>query len=363
MNINKSTATFSTIVGIGEKIKKISKETGDEYIQLNRGVNAVVDIDLKPVIDMIDFNSKSLQVYAPNSGTEGFKNAVNREYFNSEGDVSNIFATPGGMPALDLIFQLLDVKRFYFPRFYWGSYSKVAIIRNAEIDLYHSLDDDIAPGSAVVVCFPSNPTGIEMNSEHLYNSIARLSNRGIIVIFDSPYRKMFKDDNLFLHLSMLENVIITESFSKSLGISGLRIGFIHSNNKELNEELNIRLLYEFNGVSTFSQIVVEKLLTTPAGMYVVADFKNETKKHIGLNIKYLSDNNLLTEEIYKDNSPLGIFAIINKSEEFLFQNKIGSVSLSKFTHDSIDKEKFKNDSRICVSVNHDQFVKFIKNVI
>ncbi len=174
---------------------------------------------------------------------------------------------------------------------------------------------------------------------------------------------MFKDDNLFLHLSMLENVIITESFSKSLGISGLRIGFIHSNNKELNEELNIRLLYEFNGISTFSQIVVEKLLTTPAGMFAVASFKNETKKHIGMNIKYLSDNNILTKEIYKDSPPLGIFAIINKSEDLLFQNKIGSVSLSKFTHDISDKERFKNDSRICVSVNHDQFVKFIKNVI
>jgi len=43
MKINKSGAKFSSIVGIGEKIKKIEKEIGVKYLPLNRGINDVVN--------------------------------------------------------------------------------------------------------------------------------------------------------------------------------------------------------------------------------------------------------------------------------------------------------------------------------
>jgi len=46
MEINKSSAKYSAIVGIGEKLKKKSIETGQEFLYLNRGINQVVNIDL-----------------------------------------------------------------------------------------------------------------------------------------------------------------------------------------------------------------------------------------------------------------------------------------------------------------------------
>ena len=70
MKINVSKATFSSIVGIGQKVKKTYKETGNTYLELNRGVNSVVGIDLTEVSKQIDFNSKELQLYAPNLGIE-----------------------------------------------------------------------------------------------------------------------------------------------------------------------------------------------------------------------------------------------------------------------------------------------------
>ena len=42
----------------------------------------------------------------------------------------------------------------------------------------------------------------------------------------------------------------------------------------------------------------------------------------------------LSSTIY-NTKPLGIFAIINKNEDYLFENKIGSVGLPKFTHNII----------------------------
>ena len=47
IDFNKSGAKFSSIVGIGETIRQLSAETGEEYLMLNRGVNAVTNIDLQ----------------------------------------------------------------------------------------------------------------------------------------------------------------------------------------------------------------------------------------------------------------------------------------------------------------------------
>ena len=51
--------------------------------------------------------------------------------------------------------------------------------------------------------------------------------------------------------------------------------------------------------------------------------------------------------------PMGIFVIVNKSEEELLEKRIGSVSLSYFTRDK--KEEAAKYARICVSVPPEKF--------
>ena len=65
-------------------------------------------------INKIDFNSKELQVYAPNLGMDSLRKSIVNHYFKSSTDnlnfLSRISITPGGMPALDLVIQLLNVE-------------------------------------------------------------------------------------------------------------------------------------------------------------------------------------------------------------------------------------------------------------
>lgn len=364
MKINKSGVSFSSIVGIGEKISKLKIETKEEWLELNRGVNSVTNIDISEIYKNINFNSKEYQLYAPNTGLKSLKENINREYFSNQSSIDNIFVSPGGMPSLDLVMQILQVDNIYFPQFYWGSYSKIATIRNKSFSFYENLDSlldkDLDDSSCIFICDPSNPTGLKLDDDYLLKMIKKLSNKGCTIVFDSPYRKLFYDDSFFKSL-IDDNVIIIESFSKWLGLPGARLGFIHSLNRDFNDELNIRLLYEFNGVSSPSQILINELLSTDIGKISIQNFQKETTENIKCNIEYLNKNNLLVNDIYKGNLPIGIFAIINKTEEFLFKNKIGSVGLDKFVIDN--KEKWKQYSRICVSVNHDSFIRFIKNVI
>lgn len=370
MRINLSKATFSSIVGIGQKVKKAAKDTGKNYIELNRGVNSVVGIDLTEIEKLIDFNSKDFQLYAPNRGMDDLRKTISKEYFPNftrmfDDAYEGISITPGGMPALDLIIQILNVENIYFPKFYWGSYSKVATIRNKQFSFYNNLYDlidnhKLDESSCVFICDPSNPTGMKMNDDMLLDLIKTIANTGAIVVFDSPYRKLFYNDNFFENI-IHPNVIIAESFSKRIGLPGARLGFIYSMNKEFNDELNIRLLYEFNGVSSPSQILVNTIISTDQGQEAIYNFQEETKKHIKMNIDFLRDNELLVDEIYNGENPMGIFAIINKSEDFLFQHRIGAVGLDKFVYHN--KDNWSSYSRICVSVQHELFKEFISKIL
>jgi aspartate aminotransferase len=365
MKINTSNATFSSIVGIGQKVKAASIKSGEKYLELNRGVNSVVDIDLEPIMKSINPNSKEFQVYSPNLGIESLRKSILNEYFPTKNEIENIAITPGGMPALDLVIQILNVETIYFPNFYWGSYSKMATIRKKQFSFYESLKDfdytKLNDSTAIFICDPNNPTGIKLDDDFLLEHIRKINETGALVIFDSPYRKLFYNDKFFDDISELDNVIITESFSKWIGLSGLRLGFIWSKNKEFNSELNIRLLYEFNAVSSVPQIIIDRVLSTNEGKIARDNFRRETVDSIKKNINFLKENNLLVKEIYGDDIPMGIFAIINKSEDYLFQNKIGAVGLDKFTYH--DKDNWSSYSRICVSVNHELFKEFIKKII
>ncbi len=363
MEINKSGATLSKIVQIGEKLKTLTAQNGMEYLPLNRGVNSVELIDLSEVVADMNFNSNEIQVYPPAAGFPLLKDAINNEYFGGKSKRDNILITAGGMNALDLIIQTVKIEKLFLPVYYWGCYFQMLQVRgvgNAEYHAQSELLDRIEElkGNAVLICDPGNPLGEKYDDEEQYNLIKTLSDAGVIVFFDSPYRRIFFDntDTYYTRLMELPNVVITESFSKSVGLSGQRLGFVHSTNDELNRELEIRLMYCTNGINAFAQQLVLRLLTTPEGERASQRFKDVTAEHIALNIEYLKNRGLLAEEYYSGPTPKGIFVVVNRTEEELLEKQIGSVSLSFFTKSQ--KEKASKYARICVSVPHDKFKQY-----
>lgn len=365
MKIKKSGATLSKIVQIGEKLKKLTQETGQEYLLLNRGVNSVVNIDLTDVVKEIDFNGNELQTYPPGPGFPALRKAINEEYFCGKSSPDNILITAGGMNALDLLIQCIDIEKLYLPVYYWGCYFHLLTIRgikNAEYAAQAELNDriDELKGNAVLICDPGNPLGEKYDDEAQYKLIKKLSDNGVLVLFDSPYRRIFfdKNDTYYSRLLELPNVVLTESFSKSVGLSGQRLGFIHTTNRELHDEAEVRLMYNTNGVNAFAQLLVLNLLTSPTGIRAAADFKRKTSTDIARNILYLKEHGLLADEFYRESLPKGIFVIVNKTEEELLEHRIGSVSLSFFTKSR--KEYASKYARICVSVAHDRFVRFFE---
>lgn len=361
--VNFSGAKYSSIVTIGEQLRQKSIEENREYLYLNRGINQVVTIDLNPIAKAIDYNSEKLQYYPPGRGTSGLKKAVNTHFFQGSATDDNIFITSGGMNALYLTISCLNYDTIYTPNLFWGAYGNLLKIHKKTQDFYHSFEDLISrpeayADSAVIICDPNNPSGEKAPDKLLLNTVEALAKHNVTVIWDGPYRKLFTDENDTLYKKLLEyeNVIITESFSKSVGLSGQRVGFMHCSDKNFQKEFAVRLLFSGNGVNVFAQELIERLLVSPEGEKAVTQFRNETTGAIKKNIAYLKKRGFIAEELYSYDEIWGIFVILNITEQQLTNAAIGSVGLNYFTKDpKINTEAY---SRVCVSVPHEKFKRF-----
>jgi len=306
-----------------------------------------------------------MQYYPPGRGFLDLRKAINQTYFHEKSSTENIYITSGGMNALYLVYRTLKVEKVFTPAFFWGAYTNLFKITDIPHYYYNSYDElydnpEKFKNSSIIICDPNNPLGDKFDDDKLIETLKKLQKYNITVVWDSPYRRLFYDeaDTMYARLLEFDNLIITESFSKSVGLSGQRLGFMHCSNKEFNEEFAIRLLFSGNGVNVFSQLLVEKILNTEQGRVAAKNFHQKTVADIKTNIKYLMDNNLLAKEFYDDSTPMGIFVIVNKSTEELLVKNIGSVPLNYFTFkDDIDVNKY---SRICVSVPSADFKRFFE---
>jgi aspartate/methionine/tyrosine aminotransferase len=268
------------------------------------------------------------------------------------------------MGALDVIIRTLDIKSIYAHDYYWGAYRNMLLVHNKPLNNYSDFEwlranvEEVA-GSAVIICDPNNPLGTKYDDESLLELVRFFTANGVTVIWDGPYRRLFNDasDDMYVKLAQIEDVIICESFSKSVGLSGQRIGFIYCANPDFGKELTLNVLYAGNGVNAFGQQLITLLLSSPEGQKAVADFKKTTVEGIAQNIAYLYEIGLLADKYYQTAEPVGIFVVVNRSHEELLENRIGSDPLGFFT---AKKEEAEGYARICVSVPHEKFKQFFQ---
>ena len=354
MKINTANVTYSSIVQIGENINKIEKETGDKYLKLHRGVMDVTTLDIDSLNLNLDLNSVKTQQYSGNDGSPELIETI-KEEFGLEG---HVIITPGGMAGLDLLINSLGDETIWIPNYHWGSWNKILTTHGKEIKTFDDFKiDEFSPRSGtVMLCYPSNPTGYCPDIETIKNFLARSKDAGVTVVLDLPYYYLFSDVNDELSDFFFDNVIVVSSFSKSIGLSGYRVGYISTKNEALYQTLRIRSLYKYNSISTLPQYIVNKLLKEKAA---ITEYRKKTVDSIKKNIMVLEMNGLLFDEY--PNIPTGPFAVVNISYDELLKNKISSVPLSKFT---LNKQlKHENCSRISVAVDHKVFWEYFEKML
>jgi len=97
-----------------------------------------------------------------------------------------------------------------------------------------------------VICNPNNPTGSMLDQEDI--QILLGENKQVLFLIDEAYFEFINETSLPL-VQTNENVIVTRTFSKAMGIPALRFGYLLAQPSLINEMIKVRGPYAVNMMS------------------------------------------------------------------------------------------------------------------
>jgi histidinol-phosphate aminotransferase len=104
------------------------------------------------------------------------------------------------------------------------------------------IEDDIR---LVVICNPNNPTGTAVTLEDIERILKKALKTNTLVYIDEAYYEFCQITAASL-IDKYPNLIITRTFSKAFGLASLRIGYVLSSVKNIDEMLKVRGPYDIN---------------------------------------------------------------------------------------------------------------------
>lgn len=106
-----------------------------------------------------------------------------------------------------------------------------------------------------ILCSPNSPTGTSLSPDGLIQILE--ATRGLVLL-DEAYHEF--SENRYVELQKFTHLLISRTFSKALGLAGLRIGYFLGNSALIQEIGKAKLPYNLN---TFSEFVAGKVLDRP----------------------------------------------------------------------------------------------------
>lgn len=124
--------------------------------------------------------------------------------------------------------------------------------------------DKVARADVIFFCSPNNPTGAAATKEQLQQLVDYAKRNNSIIIYDAAYSQYIKDKgipkSIFEIEGAKENAIEVNSFSKSIGFTGVRLGWTVVPNElkfedgsSVRDDWNRIMTTIFNGASNISQ--------------------------------------------------------------------------------------------------------------
>jgi histidinol-phosphate aminotransferase len=93
-----------------------------------------------------------------------------------------------------------------------------------------------------VICSPNNPTGNEISSA----AIGRLAGHGGLLVIDQAYHEFSGGESVVPLLEKHPNLVVLRTFSKAMGMAGLRVGYLLASPELVREINKARLPYNLN---------------------------------------------------------------------------------------------------------------------
>ena len=275
-SVVKSVSPSATISLLNKE--NVLKAAGKKVISFSLG-----EPDFNTPIKILEFaNEKMMEGYTHYTQSAGIPELRRKiaEKFSIEKNVKisekNVLVTPTKFALYASYLTLLDPgDEILIPDPGWVSYVEMAHLVGAR-PIYYKLDEnkdysldqeDIKSKinektRAIVINTPHNPTGSVLNNDDL-NFLRDISkDKKIFIISDEIYEKLVFEGNhqsILNDISLLENLIIVSGFSKSHAMTGLRIGYLISN-EEIVKYVDKIQQHTLTCAATYSQYAALKAL-------------------------------------------------------------------------------------------------------
>jgi aspartate/methionine/tyrosine aminotransferase len=221
-------------------------------------------------------SEESSLTYPPVEGFNELRSLIAeylRESRGLDAKAENILVTAGASEAfLVALMTVLDPgDRIILPDPTYPQHSLVASLFDNIIVDHYSQDTEVSKQVAgkkdghglILVCSPNNPTGRIVPPGDLEKLVEHARETSSIVISDETYLEIYFGENKPVSPGSfdpsLENTIIIGSFSKNMGITGLRVGFLASDRSMVSRASMVRYATSLTS-NTLGQRVVLKTL-------------------------------------------------------------------------------------------------------
>ncbi len=215
--------------------------------------------------------------YGPEQGIIELRSAIQKKLYQSMPHISeeDIFISDGAKCDIQRMHLLCGEKLFVAVQDpSYPAYKDSSLLLRKKIPLSlpifskekQHLDIDLNSlpnGSLIFLCHPNNPTGTLFSREQLSSFIKIATQKEHIIIFDVAYRDYIEGDHLrsIYEISGADEVAIEiGSFSKSAGLSGIRLGWSivpkklrYSDGTSIQSDYLRLIGTTFNGASYISQ--------------------------------------------------------------------------------------------------------------
>lgn len=221
-------------------------------------------------------SEESSLTYPPVEGFSELRSLIAEYLEESRGldvKVENVLVTAGASEAfLVALLTVLDSgDKIVLPDPTYPQHSLAAnLFDNVRID-YYSQGSEVSGQvagkvdgrSLILVCSPNNPTGRIVSESDMRKLVEHARENNSIIVSDETYLEIFFRENRPVSPgsfdASLENTIIIGSFSKNMGVTGLRVGFLASDRSMVSRASMVRYATSLTS-NTLGQRVVLKTL-------------------------------------------------------------------------------------------------------
>ena len=213
---------------------------------------------------------------------QAIKNFYKKEY-ELNFSLDEVMVTVGAKQSLYNLFMatLEEQDEIIIPAPYWVSYIDIVQLTGATPKVIHTdfnssykinseqLEKQITSKTKFFLLnSPSNPTGAIYNKEELMSFIKVLKKYPhVFIVLDDIYEKIIYDD-IHLHSmavlssTLLERCVLISGLSKAFSMTGWRIGYTVSKNKDIIKAMSKIQSQSTSNATTFVQIAAKHALET-----------------------------------------------------------------------------------------------------